>query len=172
MTQANQETEYLFSNIRSKADVIAASEKIKSEKQVLNYISRNGKFSIYASWSLRTHAQNHPGEVHGYLKQVIEVIEDDLLPGPVLRNLSGLLCDHAIPENLENRITIIAFKILSNHKHPVAVHSNALQLIKKICRKYPELNTELNLVMERHPFKDSASIKAHLKSTVKKAFAL
>jgi len=53
-----------------------------------------------------------------------------------------------IPESLAGLTTDICFRLLQNHKEPIAVKAYAMTIIYNLSQQYPEISDELVLTIE------------------------
>lgn len=129
----------------------------------LLYLIKNKQIECIdkASWVARDFANIQTEIVIKYYKNVIEIITSNF-SDPVKRNLTGLLVDIGIPEKYESVVLDMSVNLLLDYKIAVAVHANALKLLNILAKKHPELKHEINLIAERHPYKDRVSFFCNL----------
>lgn len=131
-------------------------------KQLLKLINEREIECIdKASWVARDYANIQPEVVVKSYKKVIDIITSNF-PDPVKRNLTGLLVDVGIPEKYESVVLDMSINLLLDYKIALAVHANALKLLNILAKKHPELKQEINLITERHPYRNRVSFFCNL----------
>ena len=129
----------------------------------LLYLIKNKQIECIdkASWVARDYANIQPAVTIKYYKTVIDIITYNFSDS-IKRNLTGLLVDVGIPEKYESVVLDMSVNLLLDYKIAVAVHANALKLLNMLAKKHPELKHEINLITERHPYKDRVSFFCNL----------
>ncbi|MTI25180.1 hypothetical protein E1163_09525 [Fulvivirga kasyanovii] len=92
-------------------------------------------------------AENHPGLIRPYLKQMILNLRNDVHDA-VKRNTLRILQDIELQENLQGDMTDIGFQLLTSAREPVAVKVFAMTVLANICKKEPDLKNELQIIIE------------------------
>jgi len=64
------------------------------------------------------------------------------------RILAKLVCESEIPEKYEADILNTAFDWFSNRSLPIAVRVNCMQIVYKICKKYPDIAPEIVTIIK------------------------
>jgi hypothetical protein len=114
-----------------------------------------------ASWLAREYANIKPEIATKYYSKIIEIVSSNC-SDPVKRNLTGLLVDIGIPERYQSKVLDLSINILLDFKLAVAVHANALKLIKMLIKVHPDIKHEIDLITERHPYRNRVSFFCNL----------
>lgn len=103
-----------------------------------------------AGWPMSDIVIQHPNLVRKHLKKLLLNLETPGLHNAIIRNTFRLLQFVEIPSSLHGLAAETAFKFLKDKSQPVAIHVFAMTVLGNVCKKYPELISELKLSIEEH----------------------
>jgi hypothetical protein len=106
------------------------------------------RLSQRAAWPLSDVAVKQPQLVYRYLAKLIHLLIEDETPDPVKRNILRTLQASGVPENYEALAVDACFRFIRNETMPVAIRAFSITVAAGICKKYPELASELKLMLE------------------------
>ena len=112
-----------------------------------------------ASWPIPYIVKKHPHLIDPYLARMVEHLEHPV-HNAVVRNSIRLFQDIQLPDGLEGKVYQICFNLLRNIKEPVANKVFAMTVMYNIGLKYPELLTELKIILENQIDYEKAGFKS------------
>jgi hypothetical protein len=155
-------------------DTILKEHSTRQRNKIVAYVGKNPKrfaelvkvflngpyrVTQRAAWPLSYCVEAHPNLVKPHLKLLLKNM---LKPGQhvaVKRNTLRLLQFVSVPKSLQGIVVDIGFKLLTDHKEPIAVKVFAMSALKDIALQEPELKNELIPVIEEQlPFASPAFI--------------
>jgi len=88
----------------------------------------------------------------------------------IRRHITRMIMHHPISENeeIEGLLAELCFSYLIDAKVDVAVKANSLGIVDKLCGRYPELSTELVVVLQDQYDKNTAAFQSRAKKLIKK----
>ncbi len=101
----------------------------------------------------------HPEIIAEYIDVLIPYLLESRIVA-VRRNVLRILQFLQIPERHQGTMIDFCFRVLSDHKEPVAVQAFAMRVAANICTDIPELQNELGLLIEELLPHGSSGIKA------------
>jgi hypothetical protein len=168
-------------------DILKVLELGQSKKQttaIVNYIGDDvAKFKILAnilfgnnfvlvqraSWPFSNSATQHPFLLKPYYAKLIELLKQTHIHTGVKRNVLTIFREIEVPEKHQSQLLTVCFDIITNLNQPPAVTANAITVASNICKLYPELKNELNLLLSHlNQFPQPSSIVSRLRLAQKK----
>ena len=129
-------------------------------------LGKEEKLAQRASWPAGYCVEAYPELARKHLKRIILHLPVRSHPS-IQRNLAKLLIFVEIPEKLESLLVDNCFQILNSNDSPIANRAYAAYAIEKICRKYPEMYSELISSLNAHSEVASPGMKAVLRNVLK-----
>lgn len=124
--------------------------------------------SMRASWTLQHFSHRQPKAVYPQIPQLIKFLNRQNQHTGAIRNVIGTLRDIDIPEKYCGEIFDICLRLAKNATLPHAPRVFAIYTATNICKKYPELKAEIELILtELKAFPQSPSINACIKTVSK-----
>lgn len=110
----------------------------------------NGGYRITqrAAWPLSYCVRLHPTLIRPYFKPLLDNLERKGLPVAVVRNTLRLLQDVAIPAKYHGRVMSLCFDFIQFPEAPIAVKAFSLTVLERLSTVYPDIRTELRLIIE------------------------
>lgn len=121
-----------------------------------------------AAWAFGYIGASHPELLEKYYPQLLKKLSEPKLHNAIHRNILRAFESTEIPEKYQAELLDICIAFITSEHHPVAVRAFAITTACNISRNYPELKTELKLILEelnRHP--QTPAIKSRIKQAFK-----
>lgn len=112
-----------------------------------------------ASWAVMHCIDQQPGLVSAYLEKMVDRLGDPVHDA-VKRNITRILRDIEIPEELDGKVADQCFKLMMEPGSAAAIKVFSMYSLLKIVKKEPELSAEFRLVIEENLPHASAAFKA------------
>lgn len=121
-----------------------------------------------SGWPLSYISAEHPHLITPHIKTLLKNLKQKDLHPAVLRNTVRIFHDIEIPEKNITEVYDICLHFLKNAILPHAVRVFSMYTLANICKRYPELKNEVELVLsELKSFPQSPSMIAAIKKTSK-----
>jgi len=101
-----------------------------------------------AAWPLSYVVRLHPGLITPYFKPLLDNLEKKGNHVAVVRNTLRLLQDVTIPKKFHGRVMSVCFDYVQSPETPIAVKAFSLTVLSHLSAEYPEIKTELKLVID------------------------
>ena len=85
----------------------------------------------------------------------------------VTRNIVRILEVAEIPKKYHGKIMSICFDFIQSNETPVAVKAYSLTILQKLAKLYPEIKTELRLIIENRWTHETPAFKSRAKKILK-----
>lgn len=124
--------------------------------------------SMRASWLVLHISFVYPELVLPHLKQLIKFLNQTNLHTGAIRNTIRVFQELDLPEKYCGPIFDLCMGYAKNATLPLAVRAFSINTLGNICKKYPELKHEVELVLnELKEFPQAPSLNASIKSVSK-----
>lgn len=101
-----------------------------------------------AAWPLSYCVRQHPELITPYFKRLLDNLERKDIHVAVIRNTMRLLQDVTVPKKYEGRVMNICFDFVQSPETPIAVRAFSLTVLSNLSVDYPEIKSELKLIIE------------------------
>jgi hypothetical protein len=101
-----------------------------------------------AAWPLSYCVRNHPGLIAPYYRQLLDNLGRKDIHVAVIRNTVRLLQDVSIPKRWHGRVMSLCFDFVAEPETPIAVKAFSLSILSNLSKDYPEIRSELKLIIE------------------------
>jgi hypothetical protein len=101
-----------------------------------------------AAWPLSYCVRRHPELISPYYKRLLDNLGRKDIHVAVIRNTVRLLQDVSIPKRYHGRVMSICFDFEADVETPIAVKAFALTILGNLAAEYPEIRSELKLIIE------------------------
>lgn len=143
-------------------------DKERFKELVTLVLKEDNKIAHWAAWPMSYVANKYPQLLKPWISKLLDKLEDKTIHHGTRRNILRAFESIDIPEKLEGRAVDLFLKDIADPSHPPAITSFAITAATRICAKYPELVTELNLLLD--PLRQRpqpASITVRLRNAAK-----
>ncbi|HNU87377.1 MAG TPA: hypothetical protein PKJ94_03775 [Ferruginibacter sp.] len=120
-----------------------------------------------AAWPLSYCVIAHPSFISKHWKQLLDNLKKPNLHDSVKRNSIRLMEDIDIPEKFHGEVMNICFGYLESPAEPLAVKVFSMSVLAKLAKEYPEIKTELKLIIEDQLPHQTAGFKSRAKKILK-----
>lgn len=120
-----------------------------------------------ASWPLSNCVELHPSLIENKFDQLIKKLHTTPLHDAIKRNSMRLLQFTTIPEKFEGEIMDICFKFLESPKETLSVKVFSLYILAKLAKKYPDISSEIKLLIDEQLPHQSAGFKIAVRKVLK-----
>ncbi|MBI4947794.1 MAG: hypothetical protein HY840_15490 [Bacteroidetes bacterium] len=128
----------------------ACQSKSNFKELIQCYLSDNYVLAQRAGYSVSIAGIMQPSLISPYIKELIAVLSQKNVHGAVIRNSLRVLEIIEIPEKYHGRLMQICFQFLEDHSTSIAIKAYSMTIISNLSKKYPEIKSELKLIIEAH----------------------
>ena len=126
---------------------------VGADKQRFNVLIElffNGEYRITqrAAWPLSYCVRYHPELITPYYRRLLDNLARQDVHVAVIRNTVRLLQDVSIPKRWHGRVMSVCFDFIAVPDTPIAVKAFALTILSNLSQEYPEIRSELKLIIE------------------------
>ena len=116
-----------------------------------------------AAWPVSYCVIAHPEFITSHWSSLIKNLSKHHLHNAVKRNSIRLLVDINIPKKYQGKIMNICFAYLESPAEAVAVKAFSLKVLGNLAKQYPEIISEIKLLIEEQMPQQTAAFKASAK---------
>lgn len=120
-----------------------------------------------ASWPLRYCVMANPIFIKKHWKKLVDNLKKSDLHDAIKRNTISLLQEIKIPEKHQGDIMDICFSFLASPTEALAVKAFSMTVLANLAKLYPEIKTELRLLIEDQYPNQTAGFKSRAKKVLK-----
>jgi hypothetical protein len=120
-----------------------------------------------AAWPLSYCVRNHPELIVPYYRQLLDNLGRKDIHVAVVRNTVRLLQDVSIPKRWHGRVMSICFDFAGNVETPIAVKVFAMTILSNLSKHYPEIRSELKLVIEEQWEQATPALRSRARKILK-----
>ncbi len=140
--------------------------KDKFKELTTIFFENDYRLTQRSAWPLAEVAILFPNIIAPYFTKLVKKLTESNHHPAIHRNILRILQEVTIPKKYQSQVLDCCFKFILNPNQPIATIAFAITVATKICKPYPELTTELLLVLQH--------LKTHaqepgIKSRIKKA---
>jgi hypothetical protein len=120
-----------------------------------------------AAWPLSYCVRRHPKLIEPYYKRLLDNLERKDIHVAVVRNTVRLLQDVSIPKRWHGRVMSVCFDFVADVQTPIAVKAFALSILSNFSGEYPEIRSELKLLIEEQWEHATPAFRSRAKKIIK-----
>lgn len=120
-------------------------------------------FTQRSAWAVRYVGEQSPEIMATWLPKLIANLRKPNLHDAIKRNTLNVFEPLDFPVELDGDLADLCFGYLADPKEPIAIRCVAMTVLEKICRRVPELKSELRLLLEEQMEHGSAGLKSRAK---------
>ena len=143
-------------------------DKKKFAKLMKAFFQGEYRVTQRASWPMSYCVRNHPRLIFPYFTKLLEELQKPGVHNAVVRNITRLLQDIKIPRRYQGKIMTICFDHISSETVPVAVKAFSLTVLDNLSKEYPEIGSELKLIIEERWDHETPAFKSRAKKILRR----
>jgi hypothetical protein len=120
-----------------------------------------------AAWPLSYIAIRHPDLISKHLNKIVRYAKNPKLHNAVKRNVVRFLQHIEIPKKLQGDVMDLCFYFLESSGEPVAIKAFSLTVLGNLAKQYPEIITEIKLLVEHQIHQQSAAFRSRARKVMK-----
>ncbi len=119
------------------------------------------------AWPLSYCAISYPALLNNNVEKLVNNLRKPHLHDAIKRNTLRLLQEIEIPKKYDGVVMEICFNYLESPAEAVAIKSFSLTILGKLAKKYPEIISEIKLLIEKQINHQTAAFKSRAKKFLK-----
>lgn len=124
--------------------------------------------AMRSTWALQHISFDHPELIRPYIGTLLKALKKEDQHTGALRNIIRTFHEIDIPEKYTGEILDLCMKFIKNAALPHAVRAFSITMLGPICKKYPELKPEVELVLsELRSYPQPPSITVCIRNVTK-----
>lgn len=131
------------------------------------FMGKEYRLTQRSAWAVRYVGENSPELMAPWLPKLVAQLRQPDLHDAVKRNVLNVFEPLEIPENLYDDLADLCFGYLADPNEATAIRCASMTILEKICRKIPELKSELRLILEEHFEHSTAGFKSRARRILK-----
>lgn len=156
----------------SKAIAIQVSEYVQDKpdrfKELINLFFSDSYRSVQrAAWSVNLCVEKHPELIKPYWSRIVPMLASPDAQVAVKRNVLRMIQFVSVPVRYRPQMIDICFGILSRKNETVAVKVFAMSVLAELVGAYPELVTELKILLEDQMPYETAGYRSRASKVLK-----
>ncbi len=133
----------------------------KNFKELMKcYMSDEYRIAQRAAWSVSWAARKNPEMIMPYIKDIVAQMQRKDVHNSVIRNAVRILEDIEIPKAFHGQVMNACFGFIEEPSTAVAIKAFSLTTLFNLSKKYPEIGTELKLVIEERWDTETAAFRS------------
>jgi hypothetical protein len=167
----NLREEILKEHSKTHALTIAnyACESKNNFKELMKcFLDEEYRLAQRAAWSVSWAAKQKPGMIYPHIKDLVSVLNKKNVHDAVIRNSVRVLQEIEIPEKYQGEVMDACFQFLEKTSTPVAIKAFALTTLFNLSKEYPEIKSELKLIINDRLDHETAAFKSRAKKILPK----
>jgi hypothetical protein len=151
-----------------KISAFACSSPKNFKALIQCFLSNEYRLAQRAAWSVSWAAQKNPAIIQPYIKDLIAQLPRKDVHDAVIRNSVRILQKIKIPEAFHGDLMNYCFAFIESNTTPVAIKAFSLTTLFNLSKTYPEISSELKLLIEERWNHETAAFKSRAKKIFKK----
>jgi hypothetical protein len=125
-----------------------ACKSQKNFKELMNYFLGNDyRLAQRAAWNVNWAAKQNPAMIAPYIKDLVGVLGKPNMPNSVIRTATKILEKIELPKEYEGQVMNTCFEWIQSPTMPAAIKAFSLTILDNLCKDYPEILPELQLII-------------------------
>lgn len=114
------------------------------------FLGNNYRLTQRAAWVVGHWGQKFPHLLGPWLELMVAQLSRTDVHDAVKRNVVRVLQDVDLPDDLLGPAADACFQLLDSPQEAVAIRAFAMTVLARICRREPELRSELQAIVQEH----------------------
>lgn len=145
----------------------ACSSKANFKELMQCFLENEYRVAQRAAWSVSWAARRKPVMITPYIKDLVAQLSRKDVHNAVIRNCVRILEEIEIPEEFHGEVMNACFKFIEKPTTPVAIKAFSLTTLHNLSSHYPEIKSELKLIIEERLDTETPAFKARANKIMK-----
>lgn len=146
----------------------ACSSKQRFKQLIGCFMENDYRLSQRAAWSVSWVAKMQPAMITPYIGNLVAQLQNTKAHPAVIRNTVRILQAMEIPETYHGEVMNACFQFIETPVTPVAIKAFSLSALFNLSKIYPEIKTELKLIIEERWETETAAFRSRGKKILAK----
>ena len=124
------------------------------------FLANDYRLAQRAAWSVSWATQKKPDMITPYIKDLVAQLERKDVHPAVIRNSVRVLEQLEIPEIFHGEVTNACFGFIETPSTPIAIKAFSLTTLFNLSKIYPEIKSELKLIIEENWDNETAAFRS------------
>jgi hypothetical protein len=120
-----------------------------------------------AAWPMSYCVGNHPELINPYFKQILPLLKKPGVHDAVIRNIVRILQFVTVPKRYHGQLMAACFDFIASNDVPVAIKAFSLTILENLSKEYPDIKSELKLIIEERWPHETAAFRSRAKKILK-----
>jgi len=140
----------------------------KNFKELMQcFMSGEYRLAQRAAWSVSWAAEKNPEMIRPYIKDLVSQMQRTNVHDSVIRNSVRVLELIEIPEEFHGEVMNACFHFIETPSTPAAIKAFSLTTLFNLSKQYPEIRSELKLIIEERWDTETAAFRSRGKKILK-----
>jgi hypothetical protein len=139
---------------------LACASKKDFKELVDCFLSDDYRLAQIASWCLHWAVTQKPEMIGPYIKKVVAQLDRKDVHPSVIRHTVNILQSINIPEEFHGKVMNACFNFIETPSTGIAIKAFSLTTLYNLSRIYPEIRSELKLVIEERWDTETAAFRS------------
>lgn len=131
------------------------------------YTDPDNRLSQRAAWSVSWAAKHKPAMITPFIGLLVKRLQEPNVHPAVIRNAVRILEDIDIPEQFHGDVMNSCFGFIEDPAVPAAIKAFSLTVLFHLSQQYPEIKSELKLIIEERWDTETAAFRSRGKKILK-----
>jgi hypothetical protein len=137
-------------------------------KELMNcFLENNYRVAQRAAYSVSWAALRHPKMIDPYLGTLVKQLKRTDVHEAIPRNCLRILESVNIPSTYHGEVMDACFEFAQDPKTPIAIKAASLTILYNLSKVYPEIRSELKLIIETQWENETAAFRSRGKKILK-----
>lgn len=133
----------------------------KNFKELMQcFMSGEYRLAQRAAWSVSWAAEKNPEMIRPYIKDLVSQMQRTDVHDSVIRNSVRVLELIEIPEEFHGEVMNACFHFIETPSTPAAIKAFSLTTLFNLSKQYPEIRSELKLIIEERWDTETAAFRS------------
>jgi hypothetical protein len=146
----------------------ACRSKENFKELIKCFLDEEYRLAQRAAWSVSWAAKQKPEMINPHIKELVSVLHKKNVHDAVVRNSVRVLQEIEIPEEYQGEVMDACFQFLESNTTAVAIKAFSLTTLFNLSKKYPEIKSELKLIINVRLDYETAAFKSRAKKILPK----
>jgi hypothetical protein len=131
------------------------------------FLNSEYRINQRAAWPLSYCVIDHPHFISKHFSRLVKNLHKPGIHDSVKRNTVRLLQHIVIPKKFHGEIMDICFHYIGSPGEPVAIKAFSLSILQDLSEQYPEIKSEIRLIIEERWPHETAAFRTRAKKFLK-----